>query len=187
MTNEELPTTPQIDIEEYANGVVHPVTKETITRYKNLIKDPLLKDKWMKAMCVELNQLAQGYQDIPGINTIKFMTHEEIKNIPSDHTVTYARIVVDYWAHKDDPNRFRITVGGNLINYPGELTTRTADPTTTKVMSNSVTSTQNAQYMCADVKNFYLCTPLERYKYIRIPINLITQEFIDLYDLGSQF
>ena len=59
--NEELPTTPQIDIEEYANGVVHPDTKETITEYKTLIEDPLLKDKWKKAMCVELGRLAQGY------------------------------------------------------------------------------------------------------------------------------
>ena len=40
--------------------------------------------------------------------------------------------------------------------------------------------------MCADVKNFYLCTPLERYEYMRMPINLIPQEFIDLYDLGSK-
>ena len=106
LMNEELPTTPHIDIEEYANGGVHPVTKETITKYKTLIKDPLLKDKWMKAMCVELGRLAQGYQDIPGTNTIKFMTHEETKNVPTDRTVTYARLVVDYWAHKDDPNRF---------------------------------------------------------------------------------
>ena len=94
--NEELPTTLQTDIEEYANGVVHPVTKETITKYRTLIKDPLLKDKWKKAMCVKLGRLAQGYQDIPVTKTIKFMIHEEIKNIPSDRTVTYARIVVDY-------------------------------------------------------------------------------------------
>ena len=126
LMNEELPTTPQIDIEEYANGVVHPDTKETITEYKTLIEDPLLKDKWKKAMCVELGRLAQGYQDIPGTNTIKFMTHEEIKSIPTDRTVTYAPIVVDYCAHKDDPKRVRMIVGGNLIKYPGELTTRTA-------------------------------------------------------------
>ena len=29
--------------EEAANGVVHPVTKETITKYKKLIDDPLMK------------------------------------------------------------------------------------------------------------------------------------------------
>ena len=44
LMNEELPTTPQIDIEEYADGVVHPVTKETITKYKTLIEDPILKN-----------------------------------------------------------------------------------------------------------------------------------------------
>ena len=61
LMNEELPTTPQIDIEEYANGVVHPVTKETITKYKTLIEDPILKDKWKKVMCMELGRLAQRY------------------------------------------------------------------------------------------------------------------------------
>ena len=137
-------------------------------------------------MCVELGRLAQGYQDILGTNTIKFVTHEEIKNIPTDRTVTYAQIVVDYRAHKDDPNRVRITDGVNLINYPEELTTRTADLTTTKDMWNIVISTRNARYMCADVKNFYLCTPLERYEYMRMPINLISQEFMDRYDLGSK-
>ena len=131
-------------------------------------------------------RLAQGFEDTPGTNTIKFMTHEEIKNIPTDRTVTYARIVVDYCAHKDDPNRVRITVRGNLIKYPGELTTRTADLTTTKVMWNSVISTRKARCICADVKIFYQCTPLERYEYMRMPINLIPQEFIDLYDLGSK-
>ena len=40
--------------------------------------------------------------------------------------------------------------------------------------------------MCADVKNFYLCTPLEWYDYTRMTTNLIPQEFIDLYDLGSK-
>ena len=77
-TNEELPITSQIDIKEYANRVVHPVTNDTITKYKNLINYPLLKDVWMKAMCVKLGSLAQGCQDVTGTNTIKFMTHEEI-------------------------------------------------------------------------------------------------------------
>ena len=148
MGSTPLPTTPQIDIEEYANGLVHPVTKEPSTKYKTLIKDQILKDKWTKAMCVELDRLAQGFEDRPGTNTIKFMTHEEIKNIPTDRTVTYAQIVVDYRAHKDDLNRVRITVRGNLIKYPGELKTRTTDVMTTKVMWNSVISTRNARYMC---------------------------------------
>ena len=49
-----------------ANGVVHPITNETITKYQKLVEDPLLKDTWMKAMCIELGRLAQGYKDTKG-------------------------------------------------------------------------------------------------------------------------
>jgi hypothetical protein len=62
------------------------------------------------------------------------MTPNEIKNIPHDRTVTYTRIVVDYRPHKKDPNRVHITVGGNLITYPGELTTQTKDLIMTKIL-----------------------------------------------------
>jgi hypothetical protein len=58
------------------------------------------------------------------------MTHDEILQIPSNQTMTYARVIVDFQPQKVDPHRIRITVGRNLINYPGELSTRTADITT---------------------------------------------------------
>jgi hypothetical protein len=49
-------TGPISEIEHYyCNGVVPPVTKETITHYRKLIKDPLLKDLWTKAMSKELH------------------------------------------------------------------------------------------------------------------------------------
>ena len=134
-------------------------------------------------MCIELGRLANGYEDTEGTNTFKFMSHEEISNIPGDRTVTYARIVVDYRAQKKDPNRVRITAGGNLIDYPGELTTCTADLTTSKILWNSTISTPGARYCCADAKNFYLCTPLDRHEYMRMPVDLIPPEIIELYDL----
>ena len=114
------------------------------------------------------------------------MTWKEVNQIPAYWTVTYARIVVYYRAQKKDPNRVRITVGFNLIKYPYELTTRTADVTTSKIMWNSVISTPGARFACADAKNFYLCTPLDRNEYMRIPIKLIPQEFIDLCDLAPK-
>ena len=41
----------------------------------------------------------------------------------------------DHCPQKEDPNRIRITAGGNLINYyPGELTTRTANVMTAKLL-----------------------------------------------------
>jgi hypothetical protein len=75
------------------------------------------------------------------------VTHDEIQALPKNQTVTYASIVVDFCSQKSDPHPIRITAGGNLINYPGELSTRTADLTTLKLMWNSVLSTAGAKYM----------------------------------------
>ena len=111
------------------------------------------------------------------------MTAEEVASIPRDRTVTYARIVCDYWPQKKDPNRVRITEGGNLINYPYKLTTRTADLITTKLLWNSVISTPGARYMCIDIKNMYLMTPMKRREYMRIPIDIVPDKFIRLHNL----
>ena len=68
-----------------------------------------------------------------GTTAISIMSPQYTPNIPKDCVVTYARVVVDHCPQKADPNRIQITTGGNLIKYPGELTTRTADITTLKL------------------------------------------------------
>jgi len=155
-----------INIEEVCNGIIHPITKETITKYTKLMNDPALKDLWVLAMSKELQHLAQGKEGITvGTNTIFYLTHDEIRRIPKDRTVTYARIVIDeirripkdqtvtyarivinHRSQKDDPNRVRIMVGGNLIDYPYKLTTQTADMVSAKIMWNSVISTPGAKF-----------------------------------------
>jgi hypothetical protein len=155
-------TGPVIEIEEYCNGVVHSVNKETITHYRKLIKDPLLKDLWPKAMSKELHCLVQGCPGITkGTNTIFFLLHTDVCTIPSDRTVTYARIVINHHPQKEDPNHVRITVGGNLIDYPFELTRHTADMVSSKILWNSVISTKDAHFVSIDMKNMYLKTPLD--------------------------
>ena len=57
---------------EEANNIVHPVTKETITKYKQLIEDPLMRETWSKAMCKELCILCQGFEDAEGTDTMQF-------------------------------------------------------------------------------------------------------------------
>ena len=65
---------------------------------------------------------------------ISVYTSIPVNTIPSGGHVTYARIVVNFCPQKKDPNCVQITTGGNLIYYPGELTTRTADLTTSKIL-----------------------------------------------------
>ena len=114
------------------------------------------------------------------------MTHKEVQNIPKDQTVTYTRMVVDYRPQKSYPNQVRITAGGNLIKYPGELTTRTADLTTSNILWNIVLSTKDAKYMCIDIKNFYLGTPLDRYEYMRIPLSIFPEHVAQQYQLREK-
>jgi len=113
------------------------------------------------------------------------MTHDQIRTIPKDRVVTYARIVVDFRPQKEDPNRVRITAGGNLIQYPGELTTRTANLTTSKILWNSVVSTEGAKFMGIDVKSFYLCTPMDRYEYMKMPLSIFPEHIKRQYNMEA--
>ncbi len=84
-------------------------------------------------------------RDKKGTNSIFVMTHNEVKCIPKNQTVTYARVVINFRPQKADQHCIQITAGGNLINYPGILSTSTADLTTSKLMWNSVISTVGAK------------------------------------------
>ena len=108
-----------------------------------------------------------GNTKTPGICYIFVMKHNEIRYIPQDRIVTYARLVVDFKPPKDDPNRVRITDSGNLIKYPGEITKRTENTTTANILWNSILTTKGAQFMGLDIKNFYLGTPLDRFEYMK--------------------
>ena len=51
--------------------------------------------------------------------------------------VTRDRIVCNVRPEKDDPNRVRATVMGNMINHPGDNSTPTADLLTVKILLNA--------------------------------------------------
>lgn len=139
---------------------------------------------WSAAMCKELKGLASRWEGEQVTERIKFMTIDKIRKIPKDRTITYARIVVNYQPQKKDPNRVHITVRGNLIDYPGELTTCTADLITSKILWNSTLSIPNTKYMCADNKQFYLCTPMDRPEYMKMKADLFPEEFMQKIQLA---
>ena len=151
--------------------------------YRHLIKDPKHSPIWIRSFANELGRLAQGVgKRETGTNTTFFIPYDQIPN-DRKGDVTYGRICVDYRPQKKEPERTRLTVGGNLIDFPGDVSTPTADTTTAKLIINSTISTPGAKYMYGDIKNFYLGTPMARYEYMRLPIQIIPQEIIDEYSL----
>ena len=80
--------------------------------------DNILRNKYFSN---ELLRLAQGVRKIvSGSNTILFLIESQV---PQDRKSTYGRIVCDIKPQKVETHRTRLTEGGNLIDYPGEIAT----------------------------------------------------------------
>ena len=65
--------------------------------------------------------------------------------------VTYGKFVCNLRPEKDEVHRTCFVVGGNRINYPGDVGTPTADMFLAKILFNSVISTNNARFMMGDI------------------------------------
>jgi hypothetical protein len=165
-----------------ANAVVDEITGASL-EYRQLIKGDQ-PDLWIKAFANDLGMLAQGVgtRQPTGTNTIFFIPKTKV---PCGRQVTYGRIVASIRPHKQERNRVRLTVGGDRLDYPGITSTQTASLTTSKCLFNSTVSTPGAKFLCLDIKNFYYNTPMARYEYMRIPLQIIPAEIIDQYALRA--
>jgi hypothetical protein len=153
--------------------------------YKDLVQSSE-GPRWKIAMCKELGRLFQGYNcpqqthDTRGTDTCKFIRKHDL---PPGKKPTYVRIVADYREHKADPYRVRCTVGGNLIDFPGDTSTKAADLVTVKCLINNIISTPGARAACIDIKDFYLNNPLPHAEYIRLLADTIPQDIWTQYHL----
>jgi len=74
--------------------------------------------------------------------------------------ITYIKLVVADRPFKEETKRVRATVGGDQINYPDNVSSKTAELLTSKLLFNSVVSTPGARFLTADIKDFFLSTAL---------------------------
>jgi hypothetical protein len=110
-----------------ANAVINQDTGTSL-KYPQLIQDETTFPIWNKAAANECGCLAQGVGGIiEASNTILFIP---LQAVPKGEIVTYGQFVVDICPNKTDTHRVRPTVGGNLIQYGGDVSTRSADLTT---------------------------------------------------------
>jgi hypothetical protein len=170
-----------LHVTESANKAINPDTGK-LSEYHSLLQSTD-GQHWEESCCEEIGRLAQGYPPtVPeGTNTIHFIRFDQI---PAGRKATYLRLVVSDRPMKSNPRRVRFTVGGDKVDYPFEVRTKTADLTTAKIIINSTISTPGARFMCMDIKDFYLNNDMSRYEYMRIPINQIPQRIMELYKLA---
>ena len=126
------------------------------------------KEIWIQSLSNEWGRLAQGndfgveYNDV-----IDFIIQQEV---PKDRDVTYAKYILEYRPLKSQPHRIRITVGGDKLSYPDDAGSPATNLLETKILLNSVIShcKQGARFMTADVKDFFLNSPMKRPEYMKV-------------------
>jgi hypothetical protein len=159
---------------------------DSIAQYKEL-SECSEGTHWQASNADEIGRMFQGLGDdsyMPkGTETLWFI---DKKQIPKHKKPTYVNVVCADRPEKSNSRRVRWTAGGDRIDYPGNKTTKTADMTTAKLLFNSVISTPGARFMGIDLKDFYLCSDLPEYEYVRIPIHMIPDNIMELYKLQDK-
>jgi hypothetical protein len=98
-----------------------------LLNYRQLLRHPIHQGEWTISSTNEFGHLAQGVGGrIRGTDTIRFICNADI---PHDHCkdVTYGRFVCNVHPEKAEPNHTGFTIGGDRINYPGDMATPTAE------------------------------------------------------------
>jgi hypothetical protein len=147
-----------------------------VLEYHHLNKSDKHRDIWHHSFPNNLGCLFQGIRDIKGTDTCFFIAKDKM---PHHKRATYGCICCNYGPQKDEPNCTRLTIGGDRITYAGNKSTPMASLVTTKLLINSTILTPNAKFYSINLGNFYLMTPMEVYKYMRLRLELIPDKIID--------
>ena len=136
-----------------ANAVLNPFTG-VLQEFRYLIKGPD-KEIWTKSLANEFDRLAQGVSKrIEVTNTMYFIPKEEVPF--KTNKVTYPKIVCGIRPSKAETHRTRITVGGNLLDYSGTITTTTATITIAKCLFQQCSFHPSSKVCLGRYKMFYL-------------------------------
>ena len=163
------------------NSVTHQISG-VAQEYRHLIKGPERKI-WEISFANELGKLAQGIRGVKGTTTVIFIIKDQV---PKDKKVTYGKIVCEVKPEKEEKERTRLTVGGNLLDFTENISSPTTSVTTEKCVFNSVVSTPEVRCLLACIKHFYLNNILPDPEFMRIPLKTTPHEIIDSYNLTAQ-
>ena len=141
---------------------------------------------WTTALSNELGRLAQGIGDrVVSTDTIDFIMKQEV---PKGKKVTYANFICDHRPLKEEEWRVRLTVGGDRLDYNYDAGSPAASILETKLTINSVISDahKGARFMGADLKDFFLASPMKEPEYMRIHSCFFPADIHAQYDIGSK-
>eukprot|EP01034_Spumella_vulgaris_P028684 gene28684-35585_t len=153
-----------------SSSAVAPLTHAAAKRGPNRLR-------WERAESEEFERLIADYG-----GTIRFI---KMRDKPKDRKASYYNPQVKV-KMKNGVEEFRVrgTYGGDRGDFAGDVTAWVADMTTLKLLLNATIS-EGADFCCADIKDFYLGTPLERKEYMKIQLTQIPKDIQEKYDIAK--
>ena len=89
---------------------------------------------------------------------------------PPERKITYENSVYNYLPRKDDPYFIRLTILCDRLPYPSDSGSFAVNIMEAKIIFNGVISTPGSQFICADIKEYFPCSPMECFEYAKIPL-----------------
>ena len=109
--------------------------------------------------------------------------------VPAGRKVTYANFVCTMRPNKSEVYRIRTTIGGDKLDAYQDVRSPAVGITDTKLYINSTISDahRGARYCTGDLKDFFLCSTMRIYQYMRLHRQYITAEIADEYNITDDF
>ena len=97
-------------------------------------------------------------------------------------------MVCDHRPLKTEPNRVRLTVGGDRLDYPSDVGSPAASLLEAKLLLNSTISDadKGARFFAADLKDFFLATPMKDPEYMRIHSKYFFDDVRTAYNIDEK-
>ena len=141
--------------------------------------------RWSRSLSNEWGRLSQGNKfGVKATDTIDFIGKNDV---PQGAKVTYASFVCDHRPLKPEQYRVRIVVGGDKLTYAYDSGSPAASLLETKLILNSTISDcdKGSRFFTADVKDFFLATPMKDAEYMKVPLKYFPTDIIDKYNLRN--
>ena len=96
-------------------------------------------------------------------------------------------MVCDIRPLKSEIYHVRLTVRGDRLVYAGDPYLPAVSSIETKLLLNSIISdaAKGARFLSLDLKDFFLATPMDKRKYMKLKASIIPADIKQQYNLGN--
>ena len=150
----------------------------------------MAKEKLSILCCrVKVAKYGLGVLVINGVDWLMVMMQvlKALKLLLSYHNLLYPaikRLHIQQW-YATIGLRVRITVSGDKLPYHDDAGSPAADLLETKILLNStiLDAKRGARFMCLDIKDHFLATPMQHPEYMRVKMKYIPEDIRQHYNV----